>query len=304
MGTVTFFLTTGRSGTQSLAHHLGHAYSDLARVVHEPIGAGYKPKRYLRQQLGTAALMENPRVKQHIGEIERTLLDRDYIEVGWPSFAWAPFLDRYFSGRVRFVHLVRNPVRVALSLTTHGFYQPAEGYNEYIREAQLDPAVPGVRFSENSSKWREMTPYEKCLFQWLEINAFATEMGQDLGSSRFRRFRLKDLADTGSRALRRLVSFLGLPPRKEFFTAFRARRIDPLRTLASDASDWRLVYKHPDVVQLAAEFGYRLEEMGSEKLRWRYSPPGARLARKLSRRLPARLRRPLRSAFMDLVRHR
>lgn len=267
-----FFLTTGRSGTQSLAHYLRESYSDVARVEHEPIGAGYHPKHYLGQEPSSADLEANPRVAEHLRDIKIELEERNYIEVGWPSFAWAPFLEEFFDGSSRFVHLVRNPVRVALSLTTHGFYQPAEVDNEYTRTAQLDPRTPGVHFRGYVHRWAGLTPYEKCLFQWLEINTFALKIGETLEASRFRTVRLEDLTDSSKPALASLIEFLTLPLRNGFIKGVQSRPIDSFGWVKDEIVDWRLVFNHPDVVELARKLGYDFTSVSERGLRRRYSP--------------------------------
>lgn len=299
MTSATFFLTTGRCGTQSLAHHLRQFYSDRAKVEHEPIRAGYRPKFHLRSQLDSTTLAASPRVARHIEEIEGTLESRDYIEVGWPSFAWAPFLYRRLNGRARFVHLVRNPVRVALSLTTHGFYQPEKVNNEYTDAAQLDPFTAGTRFRGYASRWKELTPYEKCLFQWLEINTFALEVGRAVKASQFRTFRFEDLVQSGDASGSAFLEFLGLPLRDEFISALQSHPVDAFGWVTDEIADWRLVFDHPDVVKVARNLGYDLRRLSERKLRRRYSPKPRPIARRM-RRLPSALSQKLRAALLRL----
>jgi len=75
MAKATFFLSAGRCGTQTLAAAIKEMRPD-AVVEHEPIGADY---RYADKALA------------HLERV-RAILDsgQDYIETGWPSWAWLP----------------------------------------------------------------------------------------------------------------------------------------------------------------------------------------------------------------------
>lgn len=298
MTSAIFFLTTGRCGTQSLARHLKKFYADKARVEHEPLRASYRPKLYLRRGLGLDAISTNPKVAKHLKEIRTTLREQDYVEVGWPSFAWAPILARLFGNSVRFVHLVRNPVRFALSMTTHGFYQPDRRSDEYTRYGQLDPYVPGVRYRSYRSRWPRMTAYEKSLFQWLEVNTLALNLGGRLDDSRFLSIRFEDLVNPSAETLADLLRFLGLPNRSDFFETFYSRPVDRFHWKSNKIADWHLIFDHPAIVRLSKKFGYDLKNLRSRSLRRRYVES---YTRRLAWRLLRTPRRTWRSILGRLV---
>jgi len=109
MQTVTFFITTARSGTQSLHAALQTVYSDLLVAEHEPIRYAYAPKQCLRDPAALAALRIKPVVRQHLDHIHEVLRHKSYVEVGFPAFATAPLLAEEFGTRLRLVQLVRHP---------------------------------------------------------------------------------------------------------------------------------------------------------------------------------------------------
>src|SRR5436853_619822 len=114
--TVVFFLSSGRCGTQWLAHGLRTLYSDID-VEHEPIGPLYKPRLYFRRYDDPEATLAVPEVARHVERIERSL--RSYVETGWPSFPVLPLLARRLGSRLRVVPLTRHPVPGALSPLSH-----------------------------------------------------------------------------------------------------------------------------------------------------------------------------------------
>ena len=77
----TFFLSTGRCGTQWLAGSLDETYSDIAHVEHEPFQDANLP----RQMLGTNNPLKTDRpdlLFDHLAKIKEVLQTKDYIECG------------------------------------------------------------------------------------------------------------------------------------------------------------------------------------------------------------------------------
>ena len=230
MQAVTFFITTARSGTQSLHAALQTAYSDLLVAEHEPIRYAYAPKQCLRNPGALAALRIKPVVRQHLDHIHEVLRHKSYVEVGFPAFAAAPLLAEEFGRRLRLVQLVRHPVRVAASLVTHRWFDP--GQRDDIQTNIVPaPTDPGVHFKHYRDRWPHMSPFEKALFYWSEVHLYGLEVRDAHPSVPFLPLTFEDLmAQTA--AHERLAAFLNVPYRPEWSKAL-ARRI-----VTTDGQRW------------------------------------------------------------------
>lgn len=168
----TFVLSTGRCGTQSLTKAISQSLSGRAILAHEPIRELYKP----RLTLGSFKPAKNPNLREantHFRQVVATVMNgTEYVETGWPSFTWFEQFHKELGERWRHIHLVRNPVHVAASFVTHGYYQ-AERADNFPEFAILQPTDAGVSHPEIAAEWRKLTVFDKCLYQWLEINDWA-----------------------------------------------------------------------------------------------------------------------------------
>ena len=177
-------------------------------------------------------------LRLHMLHIADVLRERDYIETGWPVFAAVPLLLRRFGKRVRIVHLVRHPVYSACSMVTHPDHQ-AQRDDGYTRHAILYPADAGVRFKQYSSRWDGMSPYEKSLFHWAEINAYGLELGASAAAANpWFRVQMEQLVAPSSDRFSELLGFLGLPIRDGALAA-RHQPVDQHRTQTDLRLDWR-----------------------------------------------------------------
>ena len=151
---------------------ISQSLSGRAILAHEPIRELYKP----RLTLGSFKPAKNPNLREantHFRQVVATVMNgTEYVETGWPSFTWFEQFHKELGERWRYIHLVRNPVHVAASFVTHGYYQ-AERADNFPEFAILQPTDAGVSHPEIAAEWRKLTVFDKCLYQWLEINAWA-----------------------------------------------------------------------------------------------------------------------------------
>lgn len=168
----TFILSTGRCGTQSLTKAISQSLQGRAIVTHEPIRELYKP----RLTLGRFNPAKNGNLAEanmHFRQVLATVMNgTEYVETGWPAFTWFEKFSKELGDRWRYVHLVRNPVHVAASFVTHGYYQENRS-DRFPEFAILQPTDAGVIYPEIAAGWRKLSVFDKCLYQWLEINAKA-----------------------------------------------------------------------------------------------------------------------------------
>ena len=261
----TFFITTARSGTQWLAQSLSRLYPTQLCVTHEPVGYAYKPREFLRAKGAVKDLKSLPVLSRHIDYIHATLRERSYVEVGFPGFALAPLLRQEFPGRFQLIQLVRNPITVAASLVTHGWYC---GDSDGHHDVELTPFDPGVLQKAYGEQWSNLSPYEKALFYWSEVHLFGIEYQTEYPETPFLTIRSEELF-TDSLALDRVTDFLGLPivtDRKYL----KDKSVDRFQYRTSRFLDWRAITRHPSAMELAGYFGYDVESIDEAALNARY----------------------------------
>ena len=269
MGFAAFVLSTGRCGTQWLARMLDHLYGDRIAVTHEPLQDRYYPRTALVRRQdpdGRSNLLLN--VAEHLIQIERQLESTSYVECGHPCWSTVPDLLARFQGRIRIIHLVRHPVPTSCSWLTHGAYQPPAA--PHLRpKVLLAPFDAGVRFPEYQRNWPELSPFEKCVYYWLEVNTLALHL-QSQKDLPWLQVRYEDLfAGDG---LARVLDFLELPPCEDAFGQ-RDLHVDQFQSITSTWPDWRKIHEHPQAVMLANRYGYSLDDLDESALKRRYLPP-------------------------------
>ena len=264
--TVTFFITTARSGTQWTTKTIDTIYPDRFVTCHEPVGYAYDPKTTLRNPENLRKLLEKPRIRDHFAQVHDIIQTRSYVEVGFPAFALAPLLREEFGRRLRLVQLTRHPVRTAVSLMTHGWF---DGNRTDIERAILiTPEDPGARLAEYKSRWPSLTPFERGLYFWYQVHAFGLEQEAVSEAGTFARFRFEDMvSDTASQ--KSFCAFMGVPY-KAAWKDVVTERVDRFHLRTSTRFDVRTFRKHPDIVELARVLGYDPFVFSNTELKGRY----------------------------------
>ena len=285
-GTVTFLVTTARSGTQWLAAALQEAFGDAVVVRHEPLGYRYHPKATLRNPPALRALARQPEVAAHFAEIHAIRAERPYLEVGFPAYTLAPVLRAEFGDALRLVQLTRHPVRVAGSLLTHGWYQP-DRRADLAAEVAPEPSDAGVTLPHYAARWPGMTAFEKALYCWYQVHAYGREVEAEAPPGQFARFAFERLLDdAATRAA--FAAHIGLDDRPGWRESPTRRVVDRFhRRTAQPIEAWRAA-AHPEIVALAQALGYDMAQVDARALaaRYRKSWPRRALAalRRVSRR--------------------
>lgn len=261
------FISTGRCGTQWLTAALSELHPELS-VEHEPIGPLYSPRRFFRRWGNPECVLAVPEVRDHLERVEAGT--HPYVETGWPLFTALPLLAARMPERLRVVHLVRHPVPTALSHLAHSSYAGSPRDDAFTRLATLGPQDPGVFHPEYAERWGSLTPYEKCLFWWTEVNLFGREFPQRAPQVPFLRLRSEDLLAGRRETLSGLLRFLNLAERPGWDAQLR-RRVDRWHHHIGEALDPLLVRRHPGTVALAGMFDYDAEAVDLDALRARYA---------------------------------
>ena len=264
--TITIFLSTGRCGTQWLADTLRERHGDRLEVEHEPIGPLYRPRVHFRSYDDPGAILREEEVRRHVDRIARA---GGYVETGWPVFAALPLLAERFGDSLRVVHLTRHPVPTALSHLAHNSYASSPRDDAYTRLATLGPGDPNVFQPEYAGRWHELTPYEKCLFWWTEVNLFGLEFPDRLPAIPFLRLKSENLLGGDGDALAALLEFMDLPWDDGWVDATE-RNVDRWHHHTDHEVDPLKVLDHPRTVHTARELGYDVSDLDLDALEARY----------------------------------
>lgn len=274
----TFFLSTGRCGTQWFARHLGEVYGDRAVVRHEPIFDDY----YSKELLGVRSpeqLRDGGRLQRHIEWIAKQLETSDYIECGCQGFAALPYLAERFAGAVRVVHLTRHPVVSASSMMTHRCYSEARTEDNLNRKTMLTPTDSGVSFPEYRERWPTLSLFQKCLYFWGEVHALGLRWEKELGVP-WCRISFEDIFEGDG--LSALLRFLDLSERDDIKATLK-KPFDRYQRKADQVWDPKEILALPEVANVARTLGYDPLDVDAGAIRNRYqgadvpAPPAAAL---------------------------
>jgi Sulfotransferase family len=270
---IVMVLSTGRCGTQWLTQGLRHVHPEIA-AEHEPIGPLYRPRRYFRHYEHPEAILAEPEVAAHVETIER--MPTTYVETGWPLFSVLPLLAERVPDRLRIIHLTRNPVPTALSHLAHNSFAGSPRHDAYTDLATLGPNDPNVFQPDYAAMWDDLSPYEKCLFWWTEVNMFGLEIPGRLDAIPLLRVQSEQMLAGEREELERLLDFIGLPWREEWLM-HAGRTVDRWHHHTDRDVDPLQVHRHPVTVEVAHRLGYDLSglNLGALLARYRGEPdPG------------------------------
>lgn len=257
--TATFVLSTGRCGTQWIASALGDAFPHLLHVTHEPIHNGYEPRN------ARAAKAVPAVVTKHLDRIEEILENQSYLECGHPAWSSLPAIAARFPGRFRIIHLTRHPVPCSYSWLTHGAFQTPLLPHLPPKDL-LVPTDPGVLYPGYSPHWETLSPYEKCIYYWCEVNGFALRLETELGVP-WLRLRSEDLFKGDGLAA--MLAFLDLPTDTGKIPP-HGEVVDRFQYLSGIWTEWQTILSHPRALQIAGELGYNFDGIDESALKRRY----------------------------------
>lgn len=233
-------------------------------VEHEPLSNDYQPRLMLgaKDPASLDPKLAAP-ILAHVEKIEKHLETGEYIECGHPCWSSLPWLAQRFAGRIRVIHLTRHPVPTACSWLTHQAYCPP--FLPHLSEkVLLSPFDAGVQFPEYQERWLSLTPYEKALYYWTEVNAFGLALEKDLCVP-WLRLSYEDLF--GGKGLAALHDFLGLSVSTP---ADIHLRVDQFHRISAGLYDWRTITNHPHTLRTCRQLGYDPMSVNGLALQQRY----------------------------------
>jgi hypothetical protein len=260
MHPITLTLSTGRCGTTFLERTFKEAFEGSGGwISHEHLKnrttlVGVYHRGYSEE---LQKEMLNPEIEGLLAEWKRISADAPVVDFGWTMRSLVPYLHRTLGGQFRALYLHRHPVAYAASSAILG------SYTDYNSPSwAITPDHPRALYPQFRDRWSGMTPYEKCLYLWLEVNGFAREVRERYPALPFLEVKSSDLFRS-KETLARVAFFTGFSEsedvviepsedRNERNVFSRERR--PIR------DEWRSYRKHPEVVAMGESLGYRMDE--------------------------------------------
>jgi len=268
----TYFLSAGRCGTQWLADSLQSVIGlDTAIVNHERIPKTWVPESAnIRRYFSGSKLHEiynNYNFLKYLDDVKSLIVTNDYIETGWPSFCFAPILLKEFQKNIKFVFLLKSPVEFAISLTTHDFYLREDNM---AKESALLPSDPGTYLNGYwGALWSEMNHYEKCLFQWFQINSHILNFLETAGANYIVIKSEQLFSKSDRKTIDQMMSYIGYDDLSDAMID-KKKTVFDIHHAQTAACDWRTVFNFPKVVELAKQLGYNLNKIDDQKIKDRY----------------------------------
>ena len=236
-----FIVSTGRSGSQMLAHVLRH---------HPCVCAFHEPMPTLNTEAYAAwSKSHSPdKISKKIASKRSRLIEQvtenrfRYVESSHFASHLIPLLESLYTPHIIYIH--RDGLEFAKSGIERGWFESGQlgGLQERLkrllrRAYMLDVGQPG-RDHRLRPPSDLKTEFEKTAWLWAEINKVIMK---DLASLPSDRVMTIGLADINSDSLRRIVNFLGLEPSEELLLRMsQTASLRPNKTERVLTTDWTL----------------------------------------------------------------
>jgi len=271
------FLSPGRSGTRFLYQCFQKTYPEWDQrehFHHESLGVkDTLPRRYFRPyspQRQRRLLEESPGLQRQLKTWRNQVQAGPVVEFGWTLSHLAPLLHKEFGSRFQVVHLYRHPVMFAGSRSSMGNYR---GRYPHEDKALLSPHDDYVQNKQFRERWSSMTPFERCLFWWLEY----FEMGEEFLTKNPEVPTVKvpseRIFENPRDKIESLASFAGLQKR----SAEPDVGTNPTRKAHRErypvGREWRRYQNHDEIMQAGRNLGYSMDEQDLAPRIKRYQLP-------------------------------
>jgi hypothetical protein len=229
-----FALSTGRTGTATLASLLGLATN--VSVYHEPLPRlfGLSRYSYLYQNLGDQRI--ETVLKEALLVARGPALDlalschKGYVETSPQGTFLAPLMEALIP-EVRFIHVIRDPRDVVRSGMRRKWF--AGNPNDVTR------IVPR-QGTDMDKAWHSLDAFEKNLWLWAETNNWIADFLQNVPQDRRLTLRAEDIFSSTESTIAPLFAFLHSPlPSKQSVNRIMSRKLNAQKSGAFVApSDW------------------------------------------------------------------
>jgi hypothetical protein len=282
MHPICLSINTGRCGTTFLTNSLGATYPELACHHELVMDDVTNPRDYLGafDPADFAAMRADPAVAAFLDRIAAESERQPFVDPGNNLVPLVPLIAATFPGRVRVLHLVREPVSVAASHTNFTLYangteDPEQPGGWWNNTRPPNPSASRCVHPEFANRWGDMTPFEKNLWRWAEYNLFALEFHRRFPDVPFLSMTSNELFQDSASALRALIAFYGLPPREPVVAPPEQQNAtNPvLRRRFPVGDEWRRYVEYPHVLELAAQLGVPTDRDRLERQMVKYAAP-------------------------------
>jgi len=244
-----FALSTGRTGTRSLAALLGLSREILA--FHEPLPLlyAYGKLAYYSQDLEpTRQALASGFVAARDGYLDACQRHgKIYVETSPQTTFLAPTI-RYVLPRAKFIHVVRHPRAVIASAMKRQWYEM--NADDPIRIVPAEGALEG-------QPWQDCDQGMKIAWLWAETNRWILDVLTALPPESFMQLRSEDLFEGNLDVLRKLFAFTEqeMPPERQI-SGILGKRLNAQRVGSCNHSqEWSVSI--PKIVRsTASRLGY------------------------------------------------
>lgn len=243
-----FILSTGRCGTQWLYEFFSTCLPEFWDVTHEPLHFDYAPIDNAPHQ----PLHKNSQILlNHLAHIHsKTRNHRHYLECGFPCWRHLDWFNDKLACPVKIIYLHRDPVQVARSwLKLNAFVPPVLPH--LSTKELFHPAAPEALLPHYQYMWHELTPYEKGLYYWEEVQLQAARYKSAWQEENWFELTFQQL--TNRRVLQDLMGFLDADAEVNDFDDSPR---DNFQGVEQDIVIEELICRHPEILRIAGNLGY------------------------------------------------
>lgn len=243
----TFVLTPGRCGTQWLTQQL-RSKNSKNWVCHEPLHFDYAP---LHNSPSQPLNTNKDRLSSHLASIHKHLgQGNHYLECGFPCWRHLDWFKQELGEHVKLIHIHRDPVENSTSLLKLNAFVPP--VLPHLPEKQLfHPQAPESAFPEYADHWGELSPFEKNLYYWAEVNQQADLYKTNFASTHVLTIPYRELFSRSS--LERIAEFANLD---FLFAATMLENEDQFQGIPQSPILSEKIYGHPKIITIATRLGY------------------------------------------------
>ena len=222
-----FVLSTGRVGSQTLAHLCMQAKNVFAYHEAEPQLFGLSALAYELFDPNRSEEPLNRLLQEGFLTARKDLLDlslycaKGYIETGPHATFLAPTILSLFPG-VRFIHLVRSPRDVVRSGMRRKWYG-GHHYDPYRIQPNAD--------SPFQMMWQDMNAFDRNIWLWAETNHWIMKFFQTLPAVQTITIRSEDIFTGHEKTIQDLFDFIGSEmPKKAKMNRILNRKMNAQQT--------------------------------------------------------------------------
>jgi aryl carrier-like protein len=245
---VFFILSTGRCGTQWLYKTLSQSLSGNFQVTHEPLHFEYAP---ISNSPANPLKKNSELLLKHLDNIRQYINDdENYLECGFPSWRHLGWFYEQLPVDLKIIYLHRDPTDTAISwLKQNAFVPPIL---PHIAEKELfHPTSDGAKLPEYASLWPALTPFEKNLYYWAEVQLQAEEYKQQWSPENWMTIRFDTLFN--HMTINNILKFMHSESKVE---SINTVAVDEFSGMPQTSYDRKLISRHPTILAIARNLSY------------------------------------------------